>query len=151
MENPLTDKESAAIWIRVAAAWDIRPVFYYPLEDTSSRRDLLALETSLFHAADGVNQLRRALGAHGVDRCWEFHEFKHLPTKRIAIREWSAIYAGTERFWTSEPLDWLLYLSHEESITLGGAWLVEAFKRTEPRWRELLWKAGDPQFVQRSA
>ena len=150
MSDQLSKDEAAAIWLRIAAAWDIRPGFYYPLDDASSRRDLLALETSLFHAADGVNHVRHALSAHGVRECLDFCEF-NLPTRRIALRDWNATYDGREHIWTSEPFDWLLYLSHEESITLGGAWLIEAFKRSEPTWRDLLWKTGDPQFVHRSA
>ena len=150
MNHQLTGDESAAIWVRVAAAWDIRPGYYYPVDDASSRRDLLALDTSLFRAVGGADKVRHALGAHGVSGCFEFAEFD-LPTTRISLRDWNASYDGSERFWTGEPLDWLLYVSHEESITLGGAWLIDAFKRSEPAWRDLLWKSRDPHFVHRSA
>jgi hypothetical protein len=150
MNDHLTEDESGVLWVRVAAAWDIRPGFYYPLDDASSRRDLLALETSLFRTAGGVDKVRSALDVRGVRGCFEFGEFD-IPTKRVSVRDWSVASDGREHFWTAEPFDWLLYLSHEESLTLGGSWLIEVFKRSEPAWRDLLWKSSDPRFVHRSA
>ena len=149
MTDQLSSDESGAIWVRVAAAWDIRPGFYYPLDDASARRDLLALDISLFRAADGLDKIRQALSVHGVRACFDFSEFDE-PTTRISLRDWEPAYDGMEHFWTSEPLDWLVYASHEQSITLGGTWLIEAFKRSEPNWRDLLWTSSDPQFVHRS-
>lgn len=149
MSDQLNNDESGAIWVRVAAAWDIRPGCYYPLDDASSRRDLLALDISSFRAADGLNKVRQAVSIHGVRACFDFSEFDE-PTTRLSLREWEPAYDGMEHFWTSEPLDWLVYVSHEQSITLGGTWLIEAFKRAEPTWRNLLWKSSDPQFVHRS-
>ena len=40
--------------------------------------------------------------------------------------------AGEEGFWTGGESDWLVYVSHENSITLAGAWLVSAFENAVP-------------------
>jgi hypothetical protein len=44
-------------------------------------------------------------------------------------------------YWSSRELDWLIYLSHEESLTFAGRWLVEAIKEALPNWRERLYTA----------
>lgn len=39
-----------------------------------------------------------------------------------------------EAYWTSGTLDWLLYISHEDSVTIAGDWLVAAVKEVWPEW-----------------
>ena len=91
MQTQIPLEESERIWKRLAATWDIRPGFYYPLEDDSARQDLLALETSMFFAADGGTDVRLILTTHGVRECWEFPEFRDRPTLRVALSNWSVV------------------------------------------------------------
>jgi len=41
-------------------------------------------------------------------------------------------------------MDWLIYCSHENSITLGGS-IIEPFKALVPNWESFLW-SWDEQF-----
>ena len=52
-------------------------------------------------------------------------------------------YDGTEGYWTSESMDWLIYASHESSLTVAGEWLVAAIKARWPRWKEHLYTTYD--------
>src|SRR5690348_11338568 len=149
MSRVLSAAEAEPLWQRIVQAWDVRPGFWYPLGDTT-RMDVLALEAGPFHAGGGVAILRGCLAQHGVTRCWEFREFTHEPTLELELDEFDAAYTGSERYWTADPPDWLVYASHEESMTLGGQWLIDAFKRAWPSWRLGLWKCGDSTFVHRS-
>ncbi len=54
-------------------------------------------------------------------------------------------YDGREGYWTSEGMDWLLYASHEGSITVAGDWLLEAVKSIWPAWRKHLYTGWDRQ------
>jgi hypothetical protein len=43
---------------------------------------------------------------------------------------------GLETYWSSRHLDWLIYCSHEDSITFAGAWLVAAIQQAWPTWQQ---------------
>jgi hypothetical protein len=47
-------------------------------------------------------------------------------------------YNGAEGYWTSADLDWIIYASHEASVTLGG-WLVGRVKALWPSWDAHVW------------
>ena len=42
-------------------------------------------------------------------------------------------YTGEEGYWTSSSSDWLIYASHESSISLAGEWLVASFGQRFPQ------------------
>ena len=47
------------------------------------------------------------------------------------------MYGGSgEQYSTSEPSDWLVYASHESSITIAGDWLTAIFKEKWPEWMQ---------------
>ena len=50
-----------------------------------------------------------------------------------------SFWGGTEMYWSSRKLDWLIYLSHEESMTFAGDWLAQAIKQALPNWRQRLY------------
>jgi hypothetical protein len=149
MPRRLTAVEASPLWERVAATWDIHPGYWYPLGETE-RQDVLALEAHPFHVGGGASIVRRCLVQHGVSTCWEFREFGGDADLELTIDEFDPKYAESEGYWTASAFDWLVYASHEESITLGGAWLIDAFKAAWPNWPTDLWKCGDPAFVHRS-
>jgi hypothetical protein len=40
-------------------------------------------------------------------------------------------------------MDWLIYASHESSITVAGDWLLEAVKAEWPEWEQHLYTGWD--------
>lgn len=40
--------------------------------------------------------------------------------------------SGGEAFWVDDGMEWMIYASHESSITFGGEWLVTAVSGTVP-------------------
>lgn len=56
-------------------------------------------------------------------------------------KELSAVkiqYSGAETLWTSNPADWIVYASHEQSITLGG-WVLDAMRKVWPEVDSGIW------------
>ncbi len=43
-----------------------------------------------------------------------------------------------ELFWTSDSLDWVIYLCHENAITVGG-WLLSHIQQSWPGYRKHPW------------
>jgi len=147
----LTVVDASARWNRVATIWDIRPgCWWYPLDTDTTRPDVLALEAT----ADAVHKVtevvRQVLQRRGVQDCLEFPEFSDQRTYQLAVTELDLNYQDSERFWTDDPYDWIVYSSHESSLTLGGTWLIADLKSMWPDWGSHLWRCGDPAFVHRS-
>ncbi|MCD6052439.1 MAG: hypothetical protein K0Q55_3857, partial [Verrucomicrobia bacterium] len=38
-----------------------------------------------------------------------------------------------------EQFDWIIYASHESSVTIGGEWLLPAIKSAWPNWQNRIW------------
>jgi len=69
---------------------------------------------------------------------WQIDESGFDPEFEMDPRLCSFVRRG-ETYWSSGELDWLVYSSHEESITFAGRWLVGAVKAAWPTWSERLY------------
>lgn len=135
----LPDAERDALWGLAAQVWDIKDLHWHPLEATS-RRDVAAFRAAAFHEAFGADRLHALLAGHGVRRVIEARELGGLPTWELDLADADFEYDGAEGYWCGERLDWLVYASHEDTLTLGGTWLIEAVKEIWPEWRSALWE-----------
>ena len=70
---------------------------------------------------------------------WELREYGAEYECDVALFE--PIYNGAEGYWSSPSLDWIVYASHESSITIGG-WLAEDVKERWHTWRDHPWGTG---------
>jgi hypothetical protein len=96
-----------------------------------------AFDAALFTDEAARSVLRRALAALGTARAWELREYGGDYEMDLDILE--PMYDGAEGFWTDASYSWLIYASHESSITVAGADLLPALKRELPSWREHAW------------
>jgi len=53
-------------------------------------------------------------------------------------------YTGAEGFWTTGDSSWMVYVSHENSITFGGRWLIEHMQKSVPLFEKYIYKGFDP-------
>ena len=130
----LTDAERDAQWERASAEWDITAGYWYPLEPTS-RIDVIAFHADAFHGAVGAAGLRQALASLGVSRVIETREIAELPTRELDLADADFEYEFTEGYWCDTGLGWIVYASHENTLAIGGAGLVDAVKASWPEWR----------------
>lgn len=136
----LTLEEAATRWAPVVTAWSIGSSYWYPLSD-SHRNDVIAFAAPEFNRALGAVWLRSVLAARGVERVFEFREFTDDPGYDLDLSMADFCYTGAEGYWCTPALDWLVYASHEESLTLGGGWLIAAARAAWPAWSSHLWTA----------
>ena len=128
--------EEAAVRAQLASTWGIERAYWYPLAK-SIRPDVLAVQSPYFHRDVPSERLHAMLRDRGVVRAWELRE--HGPSYEIDLSEVEPRYSGAEGIWCATGFDWVLYASHESSITIGGAWLVEAMKQAWPAWERYAW------------
>jgi hypothetical protein len=145
----LKEQERAAIWQRVEQRWGISPTMnWYPLTDQPHPSDVLALEEDWFAYHIPPVMLRDILRQHGIELVWELRQEYVLqlvrrPRQRVVPPHYEmdlywliARATEIESCWTSEHMDWLVYTSHEHSITLGGDWLLQEVKLRWPGWKD---------------
>lgn len=121
--------------------WGHLPEHYYEWEfDEVGQLPAQATDVTRFDLCDfvehvSVDWVRDVLKTHGVERVWELHElsrelFEMDPGMFVPRRD------GTELYWTSRSMDWIMYSSHEGALTIGGEWLTYEVKGKWADWRE---------------
>lgn len=131
----LSSEESKSIWSRLEARWQIPAGYWYPLADCALS-DVVAFKVGAFAVAVTQECLQDILSAHGIDRIWELREYGPEYVEDVSLFEPS--YNFAEGYWTSGDMDWIVYASHEGSITVAG-WLLMSIKEVWPSWQSSLW------------
>ncbi len=137
----LSPEESARLWARLRQRWGpIGPSgpYWYPLNGQLGGPNALVFRADAFDDALPVPVLRRILTAHGVGRVWVLRDIGPLGTDHEVACHALEPY-GSDAYTTADDLDWLLYSSHEDTLAIGGAWLIVAIKEAWLRWRDGLW------------
>jgi hypothetical protein len=134
----LAEEESNKLWNKLKEAWGIGNGYWFPLREGRIPEDLLTFHVDYFSKMDGADLLREALRNHRVSRIFQLNEFKSTdPEYEIELSLLEPRYAsGDEQYCTSETLDWIVYASHESSLTIGGDWLVDIMKERWPDWNQ---------------
>ena len=142
----LSEDERLTLWEKLKEKWDIEPYCYWiPLsEQDFDDENVLGLDATLFKKEFGYELLINILKKGGVTKVIELSENGYVENDtEIDIKELEPEYCGAEEFWCTQDLDWIIYVSHENSITFAGAWFVEQIKANYPTWKERLWSDMD--------
>lgn len=132
----LTGEELSKLRERLAERWGIDPYgYWHPLAECSLP-DVMAFQEQAFGECVSAHQLRHLLISRGIARVWEISEWGPSYIQDVVLLNLG--YFGPERYWSSSDMDWLLYQSHENSVTVGG-WLLEQVRSNWPTWADALW------------
>jgi hypothetical protein len=134
----LSLEESEALWTRVAERWGTDGGYWHPLRMEEAPADIIAFNADAFHEEVPLSSLHQILATQRIARLWELREYG--PEHEIDLALFEPFYNGAEGYWTSNGAEWLIYASHESSITFAGEWLVDRIKRAWPTWRECLYR-----------
>jgi hypothetical protein len=130
-----SDREQ--LWQRIADTWAVGARYWHPLAEVP-RRDVLAFQAPNFEqAVVAGGRLHAILAARGTECVLELREGGSA--YEILLSDLDPLYTGDEGFWCSDAMDWLLYASHENSLTVGGEWLISAVKSAWPEWERHVW------------
>lgn len=133
----LGERELQDIWQRIEQRWGITArMHWYPLNQVVPPPHVIALQEPWFAYVVPLDELRAILRRNGVERIWELREAGMSSQYRMDMELLIPIDGGGEHCWTSETLDWLIYTSHENSITLCGEWLIKGIEEVWPEWEE---------------
>jgi hypothetical protein len=130
LRRTLIKEESDRIWAQLKAKWRIDGDYWYPLKSKEPPAGILAFHTDYFDDNKEAI-LRELLTRREIRRIWELREHGD-DEYELELALFQPHYNGAEGYWTSSGADWLVYASHESSITLAGDWLVAGFQDMVP-------------------
>jgi hypothetical protein len=134
----LSQSEAAAIWEDLKIRWDIPGPGYswYPLSESGAPEAAIAVHQELWDKRNGNDLFRHFLANNKIERCNVVHEIDLIsPDCEIDSSIVTPRYNGSELFITTND-DWVLYASHESSITLVGS-LAKYFRSHWPDCEQL--------------
>jgi len=132
----LSAVESDRVWTALGSVWGIpERAYWYPLCETSVT-DITAFSANDFHEFVPAHALRRKLADLSIDRVWELREFGPEYAENVELLD--PFYNGAEGVWTVPGYAWVMYASHESSVTIAGTLLAEV-KRMWPNWQQHQW------------
>ncbi len=135
-QRVLSQTEADLLWSRIRKRWQITEGYWFPLAECSLP-DVVAFRDHDIADFNANNKLDDLLLSHGIQRILEMREYG--PEYEQDVTLFDPQYNGAEGYWTSEDLDWIVYASHESTITVGG-WLLEEIKKHWPGWSRRIWR-----------
>jgi hypothetical protein len=138
----LRSEESARLKAVLHQRWGIQGYWYpvdRPLDGEPPPPHALAFDAQPFFADDLQRRLRSALAGLSVSRLWELRE-PEASDHELDLELLEPVYTGAEGFWTDDSFDWLIYASHEQSVTIVGERLLPALQQEWSAWRTYLYE-----------
>ncbi|MGZ6322076.1 MAG: hypothetical protein ACXWQR_22565 [Ktedonobacterales bacterium] len=142
----LTPRERDRIWTRLSKRWGVaRDAVWYPLQPlpVPPPPHVLAFEADWFAWDVPLATLRGILKSRRVRRVWELMNSRLGDAKELDVALF--VPSGSETYWTSQKMDWMIYASHESSLTICGDWLLNLVKQAWPAWAEHLYRGYEYQ------
>lgn len=138
----LSAAESRRVWAAVDQRWGTGEGYWYPLRSGPMPDGVVAFHAAEFRRDRTPMPLRDLLSRRGINVLWELREGRSAtrPEYELEVQDLDPYYDGREGYWTSGAMDWLLYASHEGSMTVAGQWLVDAITAAWPHWRRYLYR-----------
>jgi len=131
----LSSNESEKVREKIYQRWEVSKSYWYPLSQ-KKREDIEAFQDSYFENDIGAEKLKELLHNRGVKTVWEIREDGMDYEYELSIFE--PYYNGAEGFWCDDKFDWIIYASHESSITVGG-WLLPEIQEYWTDWQKYIW------------
>ncbi len=152
-ERVLTERESNRLWGRLERRWGAdRHGFWYPLNQIlAPPPQTVAFNEAWFALYLPPPRLRQILARRGVTRIWQLSTEGEEYEMELAL-----LFADgrqSEGYWMTDKMDWIIYQSHEASLTIAGERLLTPIKKAWPQWNEHLytgwWNATRPSEEER--
>ena len=133
-QRTLTTEESDRYWSILKQKWLVeRSTYWYPLSEVDPGFNVIAFHRELWDVRAGVAILRQELARRNIGSCIVLREFDaEYELESVGV---DPSYDLAETFTTSD-FEWLVYASHESSITVGG-WAADLFRKHWADWKTM--------------
>lgn len=125
--------------------WDIKKQYWYPLAETIIE-DVISFDFKHVDLEEIIGYIKEILIKKEVNEIFEFwgnneaYSFSDFNKSDDLFWRSNEYFFDclNEGFWFSEKMDWIIYLTHEETVTFGGKWLIEEVQNKIGNWEEKL-------------
>jgi hypothetical protein len=130
----LGEREAERLWARLAREWQIPSKgYWWPLGNQEAPPPhVLAFNDWEFDGHVPISLLRDWLRGARARPILRFDNDNPGEDYEMDLELFAL--DGSEAYWTSPKMDWVIYGSHESSVTIGGQWLLNLVKREWPEW-----------------
>lgn len=143
MKNTLNNITKKDILEKLKSTWDIKKQYWYPLEKCR-RDDVISFDSDYINKETKISLIKSILKENGVVKLYEFRErglaYEIDNISNYSLWQSDDYFMYNEGFWVDDTMNWIIYKSHEESITFGGGWLISKLKDEWKDWgKNLKW------------
>jgi hypothetical protein len=113
--------------------WNINPYdFWIPLQGKPTENTIY-FETENFENKIGYEKLNQILKEINIGNIYSFNEAREESIySEILIKK----YDSPDIFFTNENVDWVIYQTHEETISFAGKELIDKIKLLWKNWED---------------
>lgn len=138
----ISENEDELVRQKLRELWHVKDGYWFPLTEERPEH-VEAFQDTHFETEVGSAKLRNMLASRGVQRLWVVREGgTGYELDASQIEPYYYYSGGEECFWCDNNFDWIIYASHEGSVTIGG-WLLDDVKAAWPNWNERVWTSWD--------
>jgi hypothetical protein len=130
----LSEEESQYLYKKLKLKWNVDG-YWFPLQ-IQKPENTEAFQDKYFEEEFGFERTRQTLIQQGVRKVFELKEDNINYESDVSVFE--PCYNGVEAFWFDEGFEWLIYASHESSITFAGS-VLPKIKESWLNWQERVW------------
>jgi hypothetical protein len=139
----LSDDESGQLRSLLQTNWGVVNGEWYPFDrsqDDAPPANAVAFRSEPFFEPRLVESLQALLRRSGTRHVYELREGNTSADSEIDVELLRPWYNFDEGYWFGDSASWLIYASHEGSVTVGGERLLPALQQVWRNWSEYLYK-----------
>lgn len=122
----LSQDESNTIWTQMGSSWGVGINGHYWIPNGEYAKHYIEYDINDSNH-DAIDQaIKNVLKSRGIEIVWELREVPPDREIELSLVTFKYDYDCLEGYWTSAPMDWTVYASHEGIVIVAGDWLVSS-------------------------
>jgi hypothetical protein len=133
----LNDAHKESIRDRLSNLWDVNELYWYPIY-SCSRDDVIALDSNYIVMNQKLKDIKRWLLGMDINKMYELREnglaYEIINIEDYDLWESDDYFWNNEGYWFDQTFEWIIYLSHEQTMTFGGDVIIHRLKTEWEDW-----------------
>ena len=123
---------------KLKSRWDIERDHWSPIDEPVTNEEVVYFPQHLFFEDFGIENLKRLISEFSEKVVFQWNwETSTEQFFTISIEE-MVEFNNLEKYYFDDSLDWIVYISHENTIAFGGQELIERLIENWANWFKYL-------------
>lgn len=121
--------------------WNAGYSYWIPLNE-GEQSNIIYFPQDYFIENFGLQKLEECLSSLNIKICYQISEQESFNEDfEISVNEIVPFKSNvTEKYYCTDTLDWLIYFSHENTVTVGGIDLINTIKANWSNWKKVAYR-----------